>query len=77
MCERFSNEIGCHFEPEWLLSLSNEGLAMAIRTSESWDADLNRELCWRADMAEEWENADESNFESVVYAAAEKLGVEI
>lgn len=30
-----------------------------------------------ADMTAEWETADGDTFEAVVYAAAEKLGVEI
>ena len=35
------------------------------------------ELCERAGMSEEWEAADSDTFESVVYAAAEKLGIQI
>lgn len=35
------------------------------------------ELYERAGMSEEWEAADGDTFESVVYAAAEKLGIQI
>ena len=35
------------------------------------------ELCERAGVSEEWETADSDTFESVVYAAAEKLGIQI
>ena len=35
------------------------------------------ELCERAGMSEEWEAADGDTFESVVYAAAEKFGIQI
>ena len=39
--------------------------------------DLLRDLCWRADLIDEWEESDGDNFEDVAYKAAEKLGVEI
>lgn len=47
-----------------------------INKSGEWIPDLLEELCELADMAEEWEAAG-GDFENVVYAAAEKLGVEI
>ena len=56
--------------------LSDEELAEEIRKSPEWDADLLRDLCYRADMVDEWEAA-EDNFESVAFAAAEKLGLDI
>ena len=52
-------------------------IAEIIRNSDTWDCDLLTELCELADMAEEWEAADGDTFESVAYAAAKKLGVEI
>lgn len=52
-------------------------IAEKIRTADTWDNDLLTELCELADMAEEWEAADGETFESVAYAAAKKLGVEI
>lgn len=52
-------------------------IAKAIRSADTWDMDLLAELCEAADMTEEWEAADGDTFESVAFAAAEKLGVEI
>lgn len=52
-------------------------IAEAIRNADTWDMDLLAELCEAADMTEEWETADGDTFESVAFAAAEKLGVEI
>ena len=52
MFERFSNETGCHYTD--LEDLTLEELAAEIRSLPEWDADLLRELCWRADMIEEW-----------------------
>lgn len=49
----------------------------AYEIAAEWDNDLCAELCEAADMTAEWENADGDTFEAVVYAAAEKLGVEI
>lgn len=48
-------------------------IAADIRNAAEWDNDL----CEAADMTAEWETADGDTFEAVVYAAAEKLGVEI
>lgn len=72
--ERFETHLGYNYNPEWLVSLSDEELAKEIRDAESWDADLLRELCYRADMIDEWDNEES---ESVAYRAAEILGVEI
>lgn len=52
-------------------------IAVDIRNAAEWDNDLCAELCEAAGMEAEWESADADNFESVVEAAAEKLGVEI
>ena len=52
-------------------------LVKAINEADTWDNDLLAELCARANMTEEFENADGDSFESIAYAAAEKLGVEI
>lgn len=46
-------------------------------TYKEWDFDLLEQLCSRAGMSEEWDAADGEHFESVAYAAAEKLGVKI
>lgn len=48
--ERFDSTVGCHYNPEYLCSLSDDELASEIRSLDSWDADLCRELCYRADL---------------------------
>ena len=58
-------------------TLKTEELAQIQREGGAWDADILEELCRRADMEEEWDNADGESFEAVAYAAAKKLGVEI
>ena len=57
--------------------LSNEELAEKINELDYWEEDLLKELIDRADLLEEWNAADGSTFEEVVYKAAEFLGVEI
>lgn len=52
-------------------------IAADIRNAAEWDDDLCAELCEAAGMTAEWEAANGDTFEAVVYAAAEKLGVEI
>lgn len=52
-------------------------IAEALRSTDTWDMDLARELCELASMAETFDAADGDTFESVIYAAAEKLGVEV
>lgn len=57
--------------------MSTNEIAENLRTSTEWNPDLCAALCEAADMAAEWEAADGGTFESVVEAAAAKLGVEI
>jgi len=52
-------------------------IAADIRNQDTWDKDLCAELCEAADMAAEWEAASPEESEDVLFAAAEKLGVEI
>lgn len=52
-------------------------LAEIIRNSDTWDFEALEELCELAGMSDEWNEADGESFESVAYAAAEALGVEI
>lgn len=52
-------------------------IAADIRNATEWDNELCEELCEAAGMENEWNMADGDNFEAVVEAAAEKLGVEI
>jgi hypothetical protein len=52
-------------------------IAKIIRNAETWEEEALSELCELAGMTEEWEAADGETFESVAFAAAKKLGVEI
>lgn len=58
-------------------NLENHELSSKIKTAGEWDADMLKELCFRAEMEEEWEEADDMNFEAVALKAADKLGVDI
>lgn len=62
-----------------LYELSDEELGNAIRELDFWDADLVHELVERAGLNEEYDAADpdENDIEQIIYAAAEKLGIEI
>ena len=54
-------------------------IAETIKNAQTW-ADVEAEikaLCEAADRLEEYEAADGESFESVIYKAAEILGVEI
>ena len=62
---------------EWLKSLSDQELGEEIRNLDFWDADLCGELCDRAGLADEWAAVTAENSESLIYKAAEKLGVEV
>ena len=77
MNERFATETGCHYSPKYLCGLSDEELGSEIRSLDSWDVDLGRELCYRADLLDEWCKADADDTEKLIYTAAEKLGVEL
>lgn len=52
-------------------------ISEALRSADTWDMGLARELCALAGMAEAFDSADGETFESVIYAAADKLGVEV
>lgn len=52
-------------------------LAEKIRSSETWEDEDLRALCEAADMLDVYNAADGDTFKAVVFAAAEKLGVEI
>ena len=54
-----------------------EDIACVLRHSGEWDMDLCAELCKMADMADEWEAADDTSYEDVLDAAAHKLDVEL
>lgn len=52
-------------------------IAADIRALDYWDYNLIFELCEAAGMLEEWKAVGPYEFEDVIFAAAEKLGVEI
>ena len=52
-------------------------IAEALRSADTWDMGLARELCALAGMDDAFDAADGETFESAIYAAADKLGVEI
>lgn len=60
---------------ENLSDITIEQLAERIRLCDEWIPELIEELCKRADMETEYDEAEDC--ESVAFAAAEKLGVEI
>lgn len=76
-----------NYTREYLRSLTDEELAAEIRALDSWDADLNEELCRRAGLETEWNESVSDEFEAktlgvmtsedVVFKAAEILNVEI
>jgi len=53
-----------------------EAIAECLDTDAAWDADACAAVCRLADMTEEYAAADGDTFESVVFAALEKLGYE-
>lgn len=62
-------------DPQELARLERiEVLAEKIRESDTWNMDDCAALCAEAGMAKEWEESDGETFETVVHAAADKLG---
>ena len=77
---RFSSEAGCHYSPAYLLPLTDEELAKAIRDIDYWDHDLLRELVLRADKIEPGllkRYEEEEEFEPIIEKAADILNVKI
>jgi len=62
---------------EYYASLSLNELAEEINNNSEWDTQQLQELCYRADMEEEWEQATDETFEAVVNKAADKLEITI
>ena len=58
-------------------NIEANNIAEALRSADTWDMGLARELCALAGMEEAFDAADGETFESVIYAAADKLGVEV
>lgn len=52
-------------------------IAERIRSKDYWDMGSCIEFCKLAGLEEEFNNADGETFESVLFEAAERLGVEI
>lgn len=78
--ERFDymNEIGSYdYSPTKIAGMTDEELETEINHLDSWDFQLLYDLCWRADMIEEFEAANGTEFEAVAYAAAKKIGIKI
>ena len=57
--------------------MTNKMLAAEINEYGYWDEATCKELCKRAGLEVEWEDADGDTFEEVIYHAAEILGVSI
>lgn len=60
-----------------LQQLTTEELAAEIRSLDTWDIDLSRELCRRAGLEDQFETAVATDFEEVLYKASDILNVEI
>lgn len=75
--EKILETLGIEDITENLGDITTEQLAERIRICDEWIPELVEELCYRADMLDEWREADPDDSEELIYAAAEKLGVEI
>lgn len=64
---------------DWKIAkdLPLEEIACCLKEGQIWDLGLLRELCRRAGMLREWQEADAAAFERVAAIAAKKLGVDI
>lgn len=60
-----------------LQQLTTEELAVEIRSQDTWDLDLSRELCRRAGLEDQFDTAVSTDFEEVLYKASDILNVEI
>ena len=70
-CKRIING-----SPEWKFDRAEE-LARQIRSGDEWDLNACRELCELADLDDEFDNADGTEFEELIYKAADLFGVEV
>lgn len=75
--EKILDTLGIEDITENLGDITTEQLAERIRICDEWIPELVEELCKRADMLDEWREADPDDSEELIYTAAEKLGVEI
>lgn len=58
-------------------NMTDKELSETIKSSGEWDLEALKELCKRAGLENEWNEATGETFESVAYKAAEILKVEI
>lgn len=54
-----------------------EEIACRLKEGQMWDLGLLRELCRRAGMLREWQEADAAAFERIAAIVAKKLGADI
>lgn len=69
-------------EDDWIdtasvRALTDEELASRIYYADEWEEDALTELCRRAGLESEWDEADGDTFEDVAFKAADILGVKI
>lgn len=64
-------------ERKKLMDIPLEELAAEIRSQDTWDIDLSRELCRRAGLEDQFETAVATDFEEILYKASDILNVEI
>lgn len=67
------------YEPETVIFTGNvrdlERTVTRIAKSDTWNPEDLKKLCEYAGLSKEWEDSDGETFESVVWQAADKLGV--
>lgn len=54
-----------------------EIVGFVLRNTDTWNLDYCEAFCKVAGLEKEWEEADGDNFEDVLRAAQEKLGIDI
>lgn len=75
---RFDDITSCGgYNHSYIAGLSDQELADKINELDCYEPSLMRDLCYRADMLDEYCDADGDTVFDICYAAAEKLGVEI
>ena len=62
---------------EYYASLSLDEIVNEINSLPEWDVEQLYELCYRADLEDEFDKADDMTFEMVAKEAADKLEVGI
>lgn len=50
---RFETHLGCNYDPAYVAGLSDEELIELLEFPDYWDADLLRDLVWRATVKDE------------------------